>query len=118
MFKDAEWDLQINFQDNERNSGKLRLVSEFKVTQLDGRFGYVDYVLMGKDDLPLALLEAKKTSVSAAKGKSQALEYANSLEKQFGKRPVIFYSNGHDTWIWQDEILPPRQIWGCILLRS
>ena len=112
MFKDAEWDLQINFQDNERNSGKLRLVSEFKVTQLDGRFGYVDYVLMGKDDLPLALLEAKKTSVSAAKGKSQALEYANSLEKQFGKRPVIFYSNGHDTWIWQDEILPPRQIWG------
>ncbi|MEZ4266217.1 MAG: hypothetical protein R3F39_07550 [Myxococcota bacterium] len=52
--------------------------------------GYVDYVLWGDDGKPLALVEAKRTMHGAAKGKHQATLYADCLEAQYGRRPVIF----------------------------
>ncbi|MEH2489909.1 DEAD/DEAH box helicase family protein [Bradyrhizobium sp. AZCC 2230] len=30
----------------------------------------------------------------------------------YGQRPVIFYSNGYEHWIWDDTRYPPRQIGG------
>ena len=75
--------------------------------------GYVDYVLWDDDGLPLAVIEAKKTSANAALGKKQAKDYANALEKQYGQRPVMFYTNGHDIFIWDDvQKYPPRKIYG------
>lgn len=41
-------------------------------------------------------------------GQQQAKRYADCLQQQFGQRPVIFYSNGYDHWIWDDERYPPR----------
>lgn len=76
--------------------------------------GYVDYVLWGADGKPLALIEAKRTTKSPANGKRQAELYANCLENQFGQRPVIFYSNGYEHWIWDDRNYPPRQIQGFL----
>ncbi len=70
--------------------------------------GWVDYVLWGNDGKPLGLIEAKKTAKGAEEGKQQAFLYANSLEKQFGQRPVIFYSNGYETHLWDDVNYPPR----------
>jgi type I restriction enzyme R subunit len=58
--------------------------------------GYVDYVLWGDDGRPLAVVEAKRTKKSAQVGQQQAKLYADCLEKQFGRRPVIFYSNGYE----------------------
>ena len=58
--------------------------------------GYVDYVLWGDDGLPLAVVEAKKASVSPGRGQQQAKLYADCLERRFGRRPVIFYSNGYE----------------------
>mgnify|MGYP000049974683 CR=1 FL=1 len=76
--------------------------------------GYVDYVLWGSDGKPLALVEAKRTTISPTQGKHQAKLYADCLEQRFGQRPLIFYSNGYDTWIWDDLNYPPRQIQGFL----
>ncbi|MRJ09236.1 DEAD/DEAH box helicase [Ornithobacterium rhinotracheale] len=74
--------------------------------------GYVDYVLWGKNGKPLAIVEAKKTLYDASKGKHQAKLYANALEQQFGQRPIIFYTNGFNTYLWEDTFYPPRQVFG------
>jgi type I restriction enzyme R subunit len=74
--------------------------------------GYVDYVLWGDDGLPLAVIEAKKTSVDAHKGRHQAELYANCLEKITGRRPIIFYTNGFETHIWDDTFYPERPVAG------
>lgn len=65
--------------------------------------GYVDYVLWDDDGLPLALVEAKKTLESASKGENQAQLYADSLEKMHGRRPVMYYSNGYEIFLWDDQ---------------
>ena len=74
--------------------------------------GFVDYVLWGDDGKPLGLVEAKRTKRDARVGQQQAKLYADCLEKQFGQRPVIFYSNGYDHWVWDDLSYPPRPVQG------
>jgi type I site-specific restriction endonuclease len=32
--------------------------------------------------------------------------------KQFGRRPVIFCSNGYEHWLWDDASYPPRAFQG------
>ena len=72
--------------------------------------GFADYVLFGDDGRPLAVLEAKRTCVDVAKGRQQAKLYADLLEKKYGRRPVIFLSNGFDTRIWNDKYYPERKV--------
>lgn len=74
--------------------------------------GFVDYVLWGDDGLPLAVVEAKRTRRDARVGQQQAKLYADCLEAQFGQRPLIFYSNGYQHWLWDDLNYPPRQVQG------
>ncbi|AXS81894.1 DEAD/DEAH box helicase family protein [Marinobacter sp. Arc7-DN-1] len=77
--------------------------------------GSADYVLWDDNGKPLAVVEAKKTAVDAEKGRHQARHYADGLEKMHGQRPVIFYTNGHDIWIWDDHLsqgYPPRRLYG------
>lgn len=74
--------------------------------------GFVDYVLWGADGKPLGLVEAKRTRKDARQGQQQAKLYADRLEARYGQRPVIFYSNGYEHWIWDDTRYPPRQIGG------
>jgi type I restriction enzyme R subunit len=76
--------------------------------------GYVDYVLRGDDGKPLALVEAKRTRKDPRAGQQQAKLYADCLEAQYGQRPIIFYSNGYDHWIWDDTRHPPRPIQGFL----
>ncbi|WP_346936023.1 DEAD/DEAH box helicase family protein [Clostridium sp.] len=64
--------------------------------------GYVDYVLYGNNGKPVAVIEAKRTSKDPKVGQQQAKLYADCLEKQYGQRPVIFITNGFDTFIWDD----------------
>jgi len=65
--------------------------------------GYADYVLWDESGKPLAVVEAKRSSEeSLQKGREQARMYADGLEKMTGQRPVIFYSNGYQTFIWDD----------------
>lgn len=75
--------------------------------------GYVDYVLWDDNGLPLALIEAKKTTKDLEIGKHQAFLYANCLEAMFGQRPIIFYTNGYETKIWEDNLYStPRRVYG------
>lgn len=74
--------------------------------------GYVDYVLWGDDGNPLAVVEAKKTMANAKKGKQQAVLYANCLQQMTGQRPIIFYTNGFETFIWDDLFYTEREISG------
>lgn len=77
----------------------------------EGR-GFVDYVLWGDDGKPLGLVEAKRTRRDARVGQQQAKLYADCLERQFGQRPIIFYSNGYEHWLWDDTRYPPRRVQG------
>ncbi|MFT4125127.1 MAG: DEAD/DEAH box helicase family protein [Gordonia sp. (in: high G+C Gram-positive bacteria)] len=88
-------------------------VREYPVTGMpEGKNGFADYVLWGVDGLPLAVVEAKRTSTEASVGKHQAQLYANCLEQMTGQRPIIFYTNGFETWLWDDRHYPPRQVEG------
>ncbi len=71
--------------------------------------GYADYVLYDDAHRPLAIIEAKRTCVDVAKGRQQAKLYADLLEKQYGRRPVIFLTNGFDTRI-DDGQYPERRV--------
>ncbi len=87
---------------------------EYKVTGMPSSngVGYVDYVLWGADGLPLALVEAKRSTKDPLAGKQQAKLYADCLEEEFGRRPVIYYSNGYKTWIWDDALYGDRPVQG------
>ncbi|HET8956402.1 MAG TPA: DEAD/DEAH box helicase family protein [Solirubrobacterales bacterium] len=104
LLKEAGWHL-----DDERNR-------EFEVTGMPAPsksgIGFVDYVLWGEDGKPLGLVEAKRTRRDPREGRQQAKLYADCLEQRFGQRPVIFYSNGYETWIWDDSRYPPRPVEG------
>ena len=74
---------------------------------------FSDYVLLGKDGKPLAVVEAKKTSKDAALGREQAKQYCYNIQKQLsGELPFCFYTNGHDTYFWDLENYPPRKVVG------
>ena len=64
--------------------------------------GYVDYVLYGDNGKPVAVVEAKRTSKDPKVGQQQAKLYADCLEKKYNQRPVIFFTNGFETYIWDD----------------
>ena len=87
---------------------------EFPVTGMPNNTGegFVDYVLWGDDGKPLGLVEAKRTKRDSRVGQQQAKLYADCLEKQFGQRPIIFYSNGYDHWMWDELSYPPRPVQG------
>jgi type I restriction enzyme R subunit len=77
-----------------------------------GGAGKVDYVLWGDDDRPLAVVEAKRARQDPRAGQQQAKLYADALEQRYGQRPVIFFTNGYDHWLWDDTAYPPRQVQG------
>jgi type I restriction enzyme R subunit len=75
--------------------------------------GFADYVLYGDDGKPLAVVEAKKTVKDAHIGAEQARMYATCLEQETGVRPVIFFTNGADIFLWDDaQGYPYRKVYG------
>ncbi|AIZ56625.1 type I restriction enzyme EcoKI subunit R [Candidatus Methanoplasma termitum] len=80
--------------------------------------GFADYVLFGDDGSPLAVIEAKRTSRDVAIGRQQAVLYANFLEKKFGRRPMIFLTNGYETRFWDDRHYPERPVSGIFSKRD
>ncbi len=77
-----------------------------------GQQGFADYVLFGRDGLPLAVVEAKRTSKDPNAGRKQAVLYADCLERKFGRRPMMFTTNGFDTYFWDDQTAPQRKVSG------
>ena len=102
LLKEAGWNLDpaINFE-----------VEVTGMPNAEGK-GFVDYVLWGDDGKPLALIEAKRTTRGSQVGQQQAKLYADCLETMHGQRPIIFYSNGYEHWIWDDVSYSPRPVQG------
>jgi type I restriction enzyme, R subunit len=74
---------------------------------------YSDYVLLGKDGKPLAVVEAKKASVDANIGKEQAKQYCYNIQANIGGNlPFCFYTNGYEIFFWDLENYPPRKVHG------
>ena len=105
----VEWDVAANGSNTEQVTQEEEIPHQPTTSGL----GYADYVLWDDNGKPLAVVEAKKTAESAEKGQTQARLYADGIEKIHGQRPVIFYTNGFDIWIWDDaQGHPPRKIFG------
>ena len=102
LLKESGWDL------------KATDVLEYPVQGMpNGKCeGFVDYVLWGDDGLPLAVVEAKRTRKDSRIGQQQAKLYADCLEQMKGQRPLIFFTNGYETWLWDDRNYPPRKVQG------
>jgi type I restriction enzyme, R subunit len=109
QLSDAGWKIGANGA----NTSEVTQEEAIHHQPLPSGVGYADYVLWSDDGRPLAVIEAKKTAVNAELGRKQAELYADGLEKKHGQRPVIFYTNGFDIWIWDDKQgYPPRKIFG------
>lgn len=98
---------------------KLRrsLIEEFVLTAQENEAGYnaqqfVDYVLLGSDGKPLAVVEAKRTSRDELAGKRQAADYADVIKAKFGQDPFIFLTNGKEIQFWDRERYAPRKVSG------
>ena len=96
--RNAGWNVALDDESTEDVGKEVKVTDQPTTTGV----GYVDYVLWDDDGKPLAVIEAKRTRENIEKGRQQATLYANALEKQYGQRPVIFYSNGWDIKILDD----------------
>ncbi|WP_024603137.1 DEAD/DEAH box helicase family protein [Pseudoalteromonas sp. TB41] len=96
--RNAGWHVALDDESTEDVGKEVKVTDQPTTTGV----GYVDYVLWDDDGKPLAVIEAKRTRENIEKGRQQATLYANALEKQYGQRPIIFYSNGWDIKILDD----------------
>lgn len=109
LLASAGWDVGEGLASTEQVGKEIELDGQPTKTGV----GFADYVLWDDNGNPLAVIEAKKTAVDAERGRHQAKLYADSLEKKYSHRPVIFYTNGFDIWIWDDvQGYPPRKLFG------
>ncbi|WP_019644810.1 DEAD/DEAH box helicase family protein [Novispirillum itersonii] len=106
---DAGWLIGAKGQNTDQVGQEVEVTGQPTATGI----GYADYVLWDDDHKPLAVIEAKKTTVSPETGRKQAELYATALERQYGLRPAIFTTNGYDIWLWDDAGgYPERKLYG------
>lgn len=116
MLREAEWDVL----ETEGDIAPAKACIEVEVEGMPNNAskGYADYVLFGKDGKPLAVIEAKRTSKDANVGKHQAELYADCLEKRYGVRPVIYYTNGYEIYCIDGLGYPPRRLFAFHTLKD
>ncbi|WP_037319739.1 DEAD/DEAH box helicase family protein [Salegentibacter sp. Hel_I_6] len=112
QLKEAGWDV----------NDRTQVVEEFHITNPRGvsepgsnynKHEFSDYLLLGKDGRPLAVVEAKRASKDANTGREQAKQYCYNIQKQTKDiLPFCFYTNGHDIFFWDIENAPPRKVVG------
>ncbi|MBK6580225.1 MAG: DEAD/DEAH box helicase family protein [Sandaracinaceae bacterium] len=96
-----------------QNTEQVRQEVQLSTMPTPSGDGFADYVLYGDDGKPLAVIEAKKTAKDAQQGGEQARMYADALEKATGVRPVVFFTNGIDVFLWDDaQKYPYRKVYG------
>jgi type I restriction enzyme R subunit len=96
-----------------------KLVAEYRLSASEEEASYgkspqrfADYVLLGRNGKPLAVIEAKRTSRDALAGKRQAAEYANLIKTQLSIDPFIFLTNGEQILFWDRDRYPEREVSG------
>ncbi len=90
--------------------------TEATVQEPPGAYGpreFSDYVLLGKNGKPIAVVEAKKSSKDAEIGREQAKQYCLNIQLQTeGELPFCFYTNGHEIFFWNIGEAPPQRVHG------
>lgn len=107
-------DLKANGYIFDQNARRNCIEVEYPVVGMPNATGtgFVDYVIWGDTGKIIAVLEAKKASESADKGRNQAKLYADCIQNMQGSRPVMFYTNGFETYLWDDLNSAPRIVSG------
>lgn len=93
------------------------LIEEYllKATEPDSAYSneqFADYVLLGSDGKPIAVVEAKRSARDGIAGKRQAADYADAIKAKFGDDPFIFLTNGKEIQVWDRDRYAPRKIAG------
>ena len=104
-----------NLLEEMRLTGAAQL-SERPNAAYDAGDEFADYVLLGRDGKPVAVVEAKRTSRDALVGQGQAADYADRVRTQYDVEPFIFLANGREIWYWDRERYPPRPVTGFFTL--
>ena len=107
MLAEAGW--EVLEQKGALLAGKACIEVELPGMPNNSEIGYADYVLFSDNMTPLAVIEAKRTTKDPLIGKHQAALYAHALEKKYGVRPIVYYTNGFTTYV-QDGIYPDRTV--------
>ncbi|MDE6460603.1 MAG: DEAD/DEAH box helicase family protein, partial [Paramuribaculum sp.] len=108
MLREAGW--EVLDTEGDIQPGKACIEVEVQGMPNNEGVGYADYVLFGPDRKPLAVIEAKRTSVNPTAGEHQAELYADCLEKKYGVRPVIYFTNGFKHYVVDRLGFPKREI--------
>jgi type I restriction enzyme R subunit len=109
-------------------SDRTQVIEEYFVAPLGGgasgpvlsdksaQFGsreFSDYVLLGKNGRPLAVVEAKQSSKNAELGREQSKQYCQNIQAQLGgELPFCFYTNGHEIFFWNLGEAPQQKVHG------
>ena len=107
-------DLKANGYVFDQTAKRNCVEEEYPVTGMPNATGtgYADYVIWGDTGKIIAVIEAKRASESADKGRNQGKLYADCIQNMQGSRPVIFYTNGFETYLWDDVTSAPRVVSG------
>ncbi|MBR4265037.1 MAG: DEAD/DEAH box helicase family protein [Bacteroidales bacterium] len=108
MLNEAKWEINPTKGDIQGNKACIEIKVDGMPTA--GGKGFCDYVLFSRGGKPLAVIEAKSTIKSAISGRQQAILYADCLEKKYGVRPVIYYTNGFETKFIDGLGYPDREV--------
>ena len=70
----------------------------------------VDYVLYGRDNKPLAIIEQTATMGNLVEGRTKAIDKANQMAAKYGYKPVVYYTNGYYIYCIDQLGYPPRRV--------
>ena len=111
LLKESGWRLL----DDENGTANVLLENNVKISESDldefgedfekTKNGYIDFLLLGEDGHPLAVLEAKGEGKSPLDGKEQARRYAKAQNVRF-----VLLSNGNRHYYWDIESGNPTTI--------
>jgi len=114
QLKEAGWDVNDHTQVVEEYVVELNSKNQVKEpAEKYANNQFSDYVLLGKNGKPLAVVEAKKSTKNANTGREQAKQYCYNIQKKTNDiLPFCFYTNGHEIFFWDLENAPPRKVVG------
>jgi type I restriction enzyme, R subunit len=104
---------KVEYIKEEVNSIKSNFITkEYKL--FDGKIEkgvdkFIDYLLLDSNGYPIAIIEAKKTSLDVEKGEIQSKTYQEDIAKQIKKNIPRFLTNGN-SWYFIDEKDRKRKI--------
>lgn len=107
LLEEANWEVMTDR--GGIHAGKASIEIEVEGMEPAGQNGYCDYVLFGRDGKPLAVVEVKRTMENVDKGRQQVKLYGECLERRYGVKPVLYYTNGYEIWC-MDRLYPDRPV--------